>query len=237
MRKSIGLFLFFCMFFCFVFDCVSATTDYTNGTTIEYVGTGTQEYTVTVPALLKPGQSGVVTLSGTWASDYTVEVISDKTVTLTNDINEEENKILDIKFNGIKEKGDNFMSQSYTETISITEMPEVLFGTWSGVINYQVRVIPMLVQTNQEYVLTYLIEGIAENVFPTTMVLKDNHSAEVLIGDNTEHVPANLFSLLGDEIDLGDDELIATVSEDGTKLSLTHIESQLLIAEWTLSTQ
>jgi hypothetical protein len=216
---------------------IFAINDYTNGTLVTYTGKGTQEYNVTVPALLKPGQSGVVTLSGTWASDYTVEVISDKTVTLTNDINEEENKILDIKFNGIKEKGDNFMSQSYTETISITEMSEVLFGTWSGVINYQVRVIPMLVQTNQEYVLTYLIDGIEENVFPATMVLNDNHSAEVLIGDNTEHVPANLFLLLGDEIDLGDDELIATVSEDGTTLSLTHIESQLLIAEWTLSTQ
>lgn len=38
-------------------------------TTVTYTGTGTEQYTVTVPASMSPGQSAEVKAEGTWASN------------------------------------------------------------------------------------------------------------------------------------------------------------------------
>lgn len=114
--------------------------DYTAGTKVEYVAADQTAYTITVPALLNPGQSGDVTLSGTWASDHTVKVTADKTVELVNSINNSDKKVLNISFAGIEKAGDNTQSRTYTEAVSVAEMPsDALFGTWSGKFNYNVE--------------------------------------------------------------------------------------------------
>ena len=116
-----------------------ATTNYTNGTKVEYVGQGAAEYTVTVPALLTPGSNGEVKLSGTWASDCVINVTADKTVTLTSNINAADQKVLDITFAGISKSGDNTAIVEATETVSVSDIENALFGTWSGKFNYNVE--------------------------------------------------------------------------------------------------
>ena len=118
-----------------------ATTNYTNGTQVEYTATGSEAYTITVPAQLAPSGSGTVTLSGTWASDRKVTVTANETVTLTNSINANDKHTLDITFAGISKAGDNTQARTYTETVSVAAMPaDALFGTWSGTFYYNVEV-------------------------------------------------------------------------------------------------
>ena len=56
------------------------TNDYTAGTAVVYTADNSTDYSITVPATLAPGASGIVTLSGSWASNQTVKVTADKTV-------------------------------------------------------------------------------------------------------------------------------------------------------------
>ena len=118
-----------------------ATTDYTNGTRVEYTANdeANTTYTITVPALLAPGAEGTVKLEGTWASDATVKVTADKTVTLTNSINSADQKVLDVTFAGIEKAGDNTATVTATEAVSVAEIENALFGTWSGKFNYNVE--------------------------------------------------------------------------------------------------
>ena len=120
-----------------------ATTDYTNGTRVEYTANdeANTAYTITVPALLTPGAEGTVKLEGTWASDATVKVTADKTVTLTNSINEADQKVLNVTFAGIEKAGDNTATVIATETVSVANIENALFGTWSGKFNYNVEMV------------------------------------------------------------------------------------------------
>ena len=117
-----------------------ATNDYSAGTKVEYVASGSESYTITVPALLAPGGSGTVTLSGTWADNRIVTVTADPTVTLKNSIKETDTKTLNVNFNGISEAGSNTGSQTFTEGISVDSIANALFGTWSGKFNYNVDI-------------------------------------------------------------------------------------------------
>ena len=116
-----------------------ATTDYTNGTRVEYTASGSESYTITVPAQLAPGGSGTVTLSGTWADNRIVTVTADPTVTLKNSFKETDQKVLDITFDGISEAGSNTGSQTFTESVSVADIQNALFGKWSGKFNYNVE--------------------------------------------------------------------------------------------------
>ena len=132
-----------------------ATTDYTNGTKVEYVGQGDAQYTITVPALLAPGGEGDVTLQGTWASDATVKVTADKTVTLTNSINAADQKVLDVTFAGIEKAGDNTQTVQAVEAVSVSDISNALFGTWSGKFNYNVEF-----DDGQVELISFTIDGI-----------------------------------------------------------------------------
>lgn len=118
------------------------TADYTAGTQVSYTADSeaNRNYTITVPAELQPGQSGTVTLKGTWASNETVKVTADANVVLTNSINAADKYTLDIEFAGIEKAGDNTAEKTYTETVAVDDMPAAaLFGTWSGQFNYNVE--------------------------------------------------------------------------------------------------
>ena len=139
MKKIISLLLVAAMAVSVV-PMALATTDYTNGTKVEYTATGSESYTITVPAQLAPGGNGTVTLEGTWADNRIVTVTADPTVTLTNSIKAEDQKVLDVTFAGISEKGSNTTSQTFTETVSVGDITNALFGTWSGKFNYNVEI-------------------------------------------------------------------------------------------------
>ena len=109
-----------------------------NSTTVTYTGTGTESYTVTVPASLAPGGSGDVSVEGTWATNRKLTVTAPSTVTLTNSINSSDTKTLAVTFDGIEVTGDNTVGVSETKTITVADITDALFGTWSGVISYTV---------------------------------------------------------------------------------------------------
>lgn len=141
MKKILSLALAVMMLVSVVPMVYAADVDYTNGTAVEYTATGTESYTVTVPASLAPGAEGTVTLAGTWASDRKVTVTADSNVVLTNSINTADQKTLAITFAGIEQAGDNTESKTYTEAVSVAAMPaDALFGTWSGKFNYSVEI-------------------------------------------------------------------------------------------------
>lgn len=67
------------------------------------------------------------------------KVTADATVELVNSINSGDKKVLNIGFAGIEKAGDNTVEKTYTEAVSVAEMPSsALFGTWSGKFNYRV---------------------------------------------------------------------------------------------------
>ena len=115
-----------------------ATNDYSQGTQVVYEATGNESYTITVPALLAPGGSGTVTLEGTWADNRIITVTAEPTVTLTNSIKAEDQKVLNVHFDGISEAGSNTASQTFTENVSVDPIEAALFGTWNGKFNYNV---------------------------------------------------------------------------------------------------
>lgn len=117
-----------------------ATNDYSQGTQVVYQATGSESYTITVPALLAPGSNGTVTLQGTWAENRIITVTAEPTVTLTNSIKAEDQKVLNVHFDGISEAGSNTGSQTFTESVSVDNITNALFGTWSGKFNYNVDV-------------------------------------------------------------------------------------------------
>ena len=117
-----------------------ATNDYTQGTQVVYTATGSESYTITVPAQLAPGGNGTVTLQGTWADNRIITVTAEPTVTLTNSIKAEDQKVLNVHFDGISEAGSNIGSQTFTEGVSVDDITNALFGTWSGKFNYNVDV-------------------------------------------------------------------------------------------------
>lgn len=118
---------------------VLATNDYTQGTQVVYQSSGSESYTITVPALLTPGGSGTVTLSGTWADNRIVTVTSDQTVILTNSIKADDQKVLMVSFPGMSKKGSNVGPQTFVENVSVESIDNALFGVWSGKFNYNVE--------------------------------------------------------------------------------------------------
>ena len=141
--KRILSFLLAILLLISVIPTALATNDYTQGTQVVYQSSGSESYTITVPALLAPGSSGTVTLSGTWAENRTVNVTADPTVTLTNSIKSTDQKVLNVTFAGISELGSNTSSQTFAEPVSVDNITNALFGTWNGKFNYNVEITDM----------------------------------------------------------------------------------------------
>lgn len=115
------------------------TNNYDQGTQVVYTANGAESYTVTVPAVMQPGQTSEVKLEGTWAENRVVNVTADATVTLVNSINSQDTKILNIDFvGGISATGSNVSSQTFTKPISVANISDALFGEWRGTFNYNV---------------------------------------------------------------------------------------------------
>lgn len=109
-----------------------------DGTTIKLVGSqeaAGESYTVTVPAELQPGQSGTVTASGNWSSKQTLNVTAPNSVTLSYG---EQTMDVGITFAGIEQVGSDTAASSATATVAVADA-SVLFGTWTGTLNYTVE--------------------------------------------------------------------------------------------------
>ncbi|MBE6037084.1 MAG: hypothetical protein E7223_05695 [Clostridiales bacterium] len=105
-------------------------------TEVKYTGQGTEEYIVTVPAVLEPGASAEsVYLEGAWPSYMTVSLTAPETVDVVNNLDGSK-KTLDVNFGDIVQVGNNTDSISVSAEISVGEITNALFGTWKGVITY-----------------------------------------------------------------------------------------------------
>lgn len=139
MKKILSLSLAIMMLVSAVPTAFAADTqDYSQGTQVVYTAENNESYFITVPARLNPGQSGTVTLDGMWPSDKTISVTAESTVTLTNSILVSDQKVLDVTFLGISKAGNDTTAQTFTETVSVADIENALFGTWSGKFNYNV---------------------------------------------------------------------------------------------------
>lgn len=139
-----------------------ATTDVSNGTQVSYVGsktsvdeetgkeTYTEAYTVTVPAQMAPGATAYVKAEGTWNSARKLVVSADESVVLKNSINAADTKELAVTFATINLVGDNnvavanYVADDDTqpgEAISVANIENALFGTWSGTITYEAGIV------------------------------------------------------------------------------------------------
>lgn len=99
------------------------------------------EYSVTVPAAMSPGDSSTVTATGHWNSDQILKVTAPNFVTLTYG-----NQSLDIgiTFDGIERAGSDIDQITETAPISV-ESKTVAFGTWTGVLEYNVELIDTII--------------------------------------------------------------------------------------------
>lgn len=107
-------------------------------TTVEYVGQGVEEYEISVPAKLVPGASGNVVVSGTWSEGRKLTVTTPDKVTLTHNVKKSNTKVLDIVFDKIEKIGDNCYAVAADGKVSVSEITNALFGTWTGTIVYNV---------------------------------------------------------------------------------------------------
>ncbi|MBQ8001205.1 MAG: hypothetical protein IJ298_08440 [Ruminococcus sp.] len=140
MKKILSLALAALMLVSVVPMVYAADVDYTQGTAVSYTGTGTEQYTVTVPAELAPGESGSVIVEGTWASNRVLTVTADATVTLTNSIDTQDTKTLDVIFQTFTIPGDNTTDIALGREVEVEAIENALFGTWSGKFNYNVEI-------------------------------------------------------------------------------------------------
>ena len=135
-----------------------ATTDMSNGTEVEYLGDKTtldgegnevyaEAYTVTVPAKMAPGDSAFVKAEGTWNSNRKLVVTADKNVVLKNSIKPTDTKTLTVAFNDINLLGDNNVAVANYgdgvegEPVAVGAIENALFGTWSGIFEYQAEIV------------------------------------------------------------------------------------------------
>ncbi len=142
MKKILSLTLVLAMVMSMGITTAFAAGNWEGGTQVTYTATGAEEWTVTVPATLTPGNAGDVTAAGTWGSNRKLVVTADDNVTLTNSINAADQKVLDVTFADINLVGDNTKSVSETKQVSVAAMPaDALFGTWSGTFYYDVEMV------------------------------------------------------------------------------------------------
>ena len=126
-------------------------------TTVTYTGTSGESYTLTVPATLTPGASGEVKANGTWASNRKLIVTAPSSVTLTNSI-DGGTKTLDVTFDGINQAGNDTVAQTVTKDISVGNISNALFGTWTGIITYNVSIEDNdTIQSFSTYTLNYTL--------------------------------------------------------------------------------
>ena len=127
------------------------TIEHSAGTMVEYDANDKDgdgeldnlEYFVTVPALLVPGESGLVTIEGCWPSYASIIVTADESVQMLNDITSGNEKNLEIFFEEISLMGNNETPitkeiEGATALVEVEPITDALFGVWTGHFNYYV---------------------------------------------------------------------------------------------------
>lgn len=107
-------------------------------------------YQITVPAQLSPGESGTVSVSGTLDASQQLVISTDDYVKLSYN---DQTIDVSVLFEDLIIRGKDSEQITCDATIRIAEQ-EVMFGTWTGVINYSVSV--------EAYVPTVTIDNLGK---------------------------------------------------------------------------
>ena len=83
---------------------------------------------------MEPGDTGTVSVTGSWSSDKTLNVTCPNSVELTYI---DKSITIGIQFDGIHQKGNDLAATTATANLTVEEAT-VLFGTWTGVLEYTV---------------------------------------------------------------------------------------------------
>ena len=116
----------------------SNAVNWEHGTDVTYIATATEHYTITVPARLAPGETGDVIAEGAWPTNRVLIVDADDIVRLTNSIDSNEYKELQVEFNGMYIQGSTIENLHEEADISVSQITKALFGVWSGTFEYSV---------------------------------------------------------------------------------------------------
>ena len=168
---------------------VTENHDYSNGTAITLVGTGTEEYTVTVPAKMVPGDTGTVKAEGTWASGKVLHVTAPVSVTLTYGA---QSLTADIEGGCMILPGSDVDTVTGEGGVSVSRYvydsnnnyyTKVLFGTWEGTLNYTVNLVETSLSkgdANGDGMLSQADADYIEGILSGKVTLTDEESAAVL---------------------------------------------------------
>lgn len=116
---------------------MNTLTAFAQSTEVEYDASGVEQYTLTVPALLHPTESGDVILQGTWPSNKKVSVTTSPSIDMYSNNDENDIRKVDIGFSTINLFGNNKQAVSQTERVSVGKM-NALFGLYQGTIYYNI---------------------------------------------------------------------------------------------------
>ena len=138
--------------------CAQAANETSSSTQVEYIGsrepsgggsgggeggdsseTVGEYYEITVPALMNPGETDEVSVEGFWAANRKLTVTTDNKVTMTNS-KDGSTRDLTVTFDGISESGSNTDEMFASAEISVQDMNDVIFGSWTGTITYSIAV-------------------------------------------------------------------------------------------------
>ena len=119
-----------------------------------------ESYQVTVPSELSPGDTGTISVSGSWNSEQILTVSCPDKVTLNY-----KDQYLDVHvdFEGISVQGSDTKAitaetEGATKNIHI-EDATVMFGNWTGVLDYSVNLIS--VSSTEEETITFTVDEIS----------------------------------------------------------------------------
>ena len=127
---------------------IAFAADWQSGTEVTYSASTSENWTVTVPARLTAGgDADEVILEGNWNTERKVVVTADATVTLTYN---EETEVVEVNFDGIEQVGNNIADIYVSEAISVDAPQNALFGTWTGIFNYQANIVDVEGGNNAE---------------------------------------------------------------------------------------
>lgn len=143
------------------------------------VTSNSEYYTVTVPAQLTPGSSGIITAVGNWDNSRVLTVSASDSVVLTNSIDSEDTKTLNVMFDGISQVGNNSGNIMITKDISVDGIENALFGLWSGKIQYTVCMADIYKPNFEDNTWEEIITGCQNQEVPETWEVGD--SKDVLI--------------------------------------------------------
>lgn len=230
--KKVVYILFISLIISFISFLSFADSD-SYGTNVEFVASGEEEYSVTVPAQMSLNGMGDVTVSGMWPSNRVINVSSDDSVELTNDINFLSKKNIDVNFKGIIENGNDNSVKLLNQRILLGEFEsDPLFGEWTGNFNYNVEIYDAPLYYNKTYIKTFEADEVPMMMPYQVIVYVDNSA--LFIHDNGYVFKTNPNEVVFENNTATYDILSFVVSDDKTKFTAYDTTTNETLCIWEL---